>query len=64
MFRICRYWGSTVRIVSVVLRDNEDVRKQLQRNIDLVEDFIAKAGVKCTSILLEAEKKISLSEAY
>ena len=37
-----RYWNATVRIVSVVLRDNEDVRKQLQRNINLVEDFITK----------------------
>lgn len=58
-----RYWNATVRIVSVVLRDNEDVRNQLQRNLDLVEDFITNAGVKCTSELLEAEKKISLAEA-
>ncbi|MBT7620511.1 MAG: hypothetical protein HN594_05490, partial [Flavobacteriales bacterium] len=32
-------------------------------NLKLVEDFIANAGVKCTAELLEAEKKISLSEA-
>jgi nucleotide-binding universal stress UspA family protein len=58
-----RYWNSTVRIVSVVLKNNENVRDQLIRNLKLVEDFITNAGVKCTAELLEAEKKISLSEA-
>jgi nucleotide-binding universal stress UspA family protein len=58
-----RYWNSTVRIVSVLLKDNESVRNQLIKNLKLVEDFITNAGVKCTAELLEAEKKISLSEA-
>ena len=58
-----RYWNSTVRIVSVVLKDNDNVRDQLIKNLKLVEDFITNAGVKCTAELLEAEKKISLSEA-
>ena len=58
-----RYWNSTVRIVSVVLRDNEDIRNELRNNLDLVEDFISKAGVNCTSELLEAKEKITLSEA-
>ena len=58
-----RYWNSTVRIVSVVLRDNEDIRNELRSNLDLVEDFISKAGVNCTSELLEAKEKITLSEA-
>ena len=58
-----RYWNSTIRIVSVVLKNNENVRGQLMSNLKLVEDFINNAGVKCTADLLEAEKKISLSEA-
>tara|TARA_B100000902_G_C27321777_1_gene925165 strand:- start:7982 stop:8869 length:888 start_codon:yes stop_codon:yes gene_type:complete len=58
-----RYWNSTVRIVSVVLQDNNEIRNHLKRNLILVEDFITKAGVNCTSELLEAERKISLSEA-
>ena len=58
-----RYWNSTVRIVSVVLKDNDNVRDQLIKNLKLVEDFITNAGVKCTAELLEAEKKISLSES-
>ena len=28
--RVHRYWNSTVRIVSVVLRDNEDIRNELK----------------------------------
>jgi nucleotide-binding universal stress UspA family protein len=58
-----RYWNATVRIVSVVLRDNEKVRSKLKANINQVEKFIKDAGVNCTSELLEAEKKISLAEA-
>jgi len=58
-----RYWDATVRIVSVVLKDNENVRSHLLRNLNLVKDFITNAGVKCTAELLEAEKKISLAEA-
>ena len=38
--------------------------EQLQRNIDLVEDFITKAGVKCTSILLERKRKFLCLKLY
>ena len=58
-----RYWNATIRIVSVVLKDNTEIRNHLQKNLNLVESFITKAGVVCTSELLVADKKISLSEA-
>ena len=58
-----RYWNATVRIVSVVLKDNTEIKNHLQNNLKLVETFITKAGVECTAELLVAEKKISLSEA-
>jgi len=58
-----RYWNATVRIVSVVLKDNTEIRNHLQKNLNLVESFITKAGVECTSELLVADKKMSLSEA-
>jgi nucleotide-binding universal stress UspA family protein len=58
-----RYWNATVRIVSVVLKDNTEIKNHLQNNLKLVETFITKAGVECTTELLVAEKKISLSEA-
>ena len=56
-----RYWDATIRIVSVVLRDNNKVRNHLQRNLEQVHEFITNAGVNCSSELLEGEKKRSLS---
>ena len=55
-----RYWDSNVRLVSVVLKDNIDIKNKLQRNLDQVEKFILDSGVRCTSDLFEAEHKRSL----
>ena len=55
-----RYWDATIRIVSVILRDNQEVRDQLTRNIKQVEQFINDAGVKCTAELIQGEKKQTL----
>ena len=55
-----RYWDATVRIVSVVLKDNSEVRNKLSRNIKQVEGFIKEAGVKCTAELVEGEEKQTL----
>ena len=55
-----RYWDSTIRLVSVVLKDNIDIKNKLQRNLDQVEKFILDSGVRCTSDLFEAEHKRSL----
>ena len=57
-----RYWDATIRIVSVVLRDNNEVRSKLSKNIKQVEQFILDAGVKCTSEIVEGEKKITLGD--
>ena len=57
-----RYWDATIRIVSVILRDNNDVRSKLIKNIKQVEQFILDAGVKCTSEIIEGEKKITLGD--
>ena len=57
-----RYWDATIRIVSVVLRDNNEVRSKLIKNINQVEQFILDAGVKCTSEIVEGEKKITLGD--
>ena len=57
-----RYWDATIRIVSVVLRDNNEVRAQLFKNIKQVEQFILDAGVKCTSEIVEGEKKRTLGD--
>jgi nucleotide-binding universal stress UspA family protein len=55
-----RYWNATIRVVSVVLRDNQEVREKLKKNINQVHDFILKAGVKCSAELIEGDKKITL----
>ena len=57
-----RYWDATIRIVSVVLRDNNEVRAKLIKNIKQVEQFILDAGVKCTSEIVEGEKKKTLGD--
>lgn len=57
-----RYWDATIRIVSVILRDNNDVRSKLIKNIKQVEQFILDAGVKCTSEIVEGEKKKTLGD--
>jgi len=57
-----RYWDATIRIVSVVLRDNIEVRTKLIKNIKQVEQFIIDAGVKCTSEIIEGEKKRNLGD--
>ena len=57
-----RYWDATIRIVSVVLRDNNEVRSKLSKNIKQVEQFILDAGVKCTSEIVEGEKKRTLGD--
>ena len=57
-----RYWDATIRIVSVVLRDNNEVRAKLSKNIKQVEQFILDAGVKCTSEIVEGEKKRTLGD--
>ena len=48
-----RYWGATIRIVSIVLRDNNDMRNKLISNINQVESFINQAGIECTAELIE-----------
>lgn len=57
-----RYWNATVRIVSVVLRDNNEVREKLIKNINQVKQFISDAGVGCTAELLEGDKKQTLGD--
>ena len=57
-----RYWNSTIRIVSVFLKDNSNEKNILIKNLNQVSNFISNAGVKCTSELIEGEKKQSLGD--
>ena len=55
-----RYWNATIRVVSVILKNNNEVRDKLTRNLKQVEKFIINAGVNCTAELLEGEEKQTL----
>ena len=57
-----RYWNSTIRIVSVFLKENTNEKNILIKNLNQVSNFISNAGVKCTSELIEGEKKQSLGD--
>ena len=57
-----RYWNSTIRIVSVFLKDNTNEKNILLKNLNQVSNFISNAGIKCTSELIEGEKKQSLGD--
>jgi len=57
-----RYWNATIRLVSVVLRDSQEVREKLIKNINQVKQFITDAGVKCTAELVEGNKKQTLGD--
>ena len=51
-----RYWDATIRVVSVLLRDKQEIKDKLVRNLNQVEKFISDADVECSSELLEIEK--------
>ena len=51
-----RYWNATIRVVSVLLRDKQEIKDKLVRNLNQVEKFISDADVECSSELLEVEK--------
>lgn len=57
-----RYWNATIRLVSVVLRDNQQVRERLIKNINQVKQFVIDAGVKCTAELVEGGVKQTLGD--
>ena len=51
-----RYWNATIRVVSVLLRDRQEIKDKLVRNLNQVEKFISDANLACTAELLVAEK--------
>ena len=57
-----RYWDATIRIVSVILSDNQEVRDKLTKNIKQAEKFIKDAGVRCTAELILGERKQTLGD--
>ena len=58
-----RYWNATVRVVSVLLRDKQEIKDKLVRNLNQVEKFIKDANLNCTAELLAGEKGKGLAES-
>jgi len=57
-----RYWDATIRVVSILLKDNKEDRLNLKQNLNQVEKFISNAGVKCSAELIEGDNKLSLGD--
>ena len=57
-----RYCEATIRVVSVVFRDNHAVRDKLKKNIKQVEKSITDASGECSAELVEGEKKRTLGD--
>ena len=58
-----RYWNATIRVVSVLLRDKQEIKDKLVRNLNQVEKFIQDANLNCTAELLTGEKGKGLAES-
>ena len=58
-----RYWNATIRVLSVLLRDKQEIKDKLVRNLNQVEKFIQDANLNCTAELLTGEKGKGLAES-
>ena len=58
-----RYWNATIRVVSVLLRDKQEIKDKLVRNLNQVAKFIQDANLNCTAELLTGEKGKGLAES-
>ena len=57
-----RYWDATVRLVSILLDDNQHNKNLLIKNINQAERFIKNAGVSCSAELVSGDKKLTLGD--
>ena len=57
-----RYWDATIRLVSVLLDDNQHNKNVLIKNINQSERFIKDAGVSCSAELVSGDKKVTLGD--
>ncbi len=59
-----KYWNATIRVVSVLLVDNQNIKDKLVRNLNQVDDFIKGSGLNCTAELLEVDEKGKKLSSY
>ena len=57
-----RNWGAIIRLVSVVLKDNIQIRERLLKNLNQVEKFVLDAGVACTAEIIDGDIKQNIGD--
>ena len=57
-----RKWGAKIHLVSVLLKENNSIRKKLEMNLNQVEKFVTNAGISCTSCLVQGDQKQNLGD--
>jgi len=57
-----RKWGAKIHLVSVLLKENNSIRKKLEMNLNQVEKFVTNAGISCTSSLVQGDRKQNLGD--
>ena len=58
-----RYWKAKIRLISVALQKDSDIKNHLQQNLNQVQKFILDAGVECTAELMQVDQKKSLGDS-
>lgn len=51
-----KLWGSEIKIVSVLIDDDEFVKNKLNRNLEQVHKFISDQNIKCSSELIHKDQ--------
>ena len=57
-----RSWKATIRLVSIVIKDNNLIREKLLKNLNQVEKFIINAGVSCSAEIIDGDNKQNLGD--
>lgn len=51
-----KLWGSEIKVLSILINDDEFIKNKLLRNLSQVEKFISDSNIKCSSKLIEKNK--------
>jgi hypothetical protein len=51
-----RLWDSEIKVLSILIDDDEFIKNKLLRNLSQVEKFISDSNIKCSSELIKKDK--------
>lgn len=60
---LAKKWGATVKVVSVTVGRDEEVKAQMLMNLNQVEEILTSNGVKCKTETIRGHKRETLAEA-